>query len=188
MKTFNEQKVWVISDTHFNHANIIKYCNRPFEDVPMMNNILICNWNSLVAPDDIVIHLGDLALGSAYDLDQLVQSLNGHKILIMGNHDHSSATRYKTAGFEEVYNHFKIYDEKHNVTILFTHTPDSGAYIEHDLHLYGHVHDDDHHGSFPTIAHNGACVCVERWDYKPVLLNEVVEKCLKSTTIAPAVV
>ena len=54
---------WLISDTHFDHANIIKYCNRPFKDVDEMNNTIWQNWNSVVDADDIVYHLGDFALG-----------------------------------------------------------------------------------------------------------------------------
>lgn len=45
---------YVIADTHFNHANIIGYCNRPFKTVEEMNSKLISNWNNTVAKDDII--------------------------------------------------------------------------------------------------------------------------------------
>jgi calcineurin-like phosphoesterase family protein len=75
------------SDTHFGHANIIKYCDRPFKDVPHMNETLINNWNSVVGEDDTVFHLGDVALGPWEDWDKSLSRLNGHKVLVIGNHD-----------------------------------------------------------------------------------------------------
>lgn len=75
------------SDTHFGHANIIKYCDRPFKDVPHMNVSLVENWNSVVGPDDVVYHLGDVALGKWDDWDNWLSQLNGNKILVVGNHD-----------------------------------------------------------------------------------------------------
>ena len=47
------------SDHHFFHANVIRYCNRPFGSVQEMNEALILNWNKTVTNDDIVYHLGD---------------------------------------------------------------------------------------------------------------------------------
>lgn len=35
--------VWVTSDTHFSHKNIIEYCNRPFKDIYHMNETLVKN-------------------------------------------------------------------------------------------------------------------------------------------------
>ena len=56
-------KIWITSDTHFGHINIIKYCNRPYADVTEMNNALIANINSQVAPEDTLIHAGDFCFG-----------------------------------------------------------------------------------------------------------------------------
>ena len=52
-------KIFYTADLHLGHANIIKYCNRPFKDVDQMNETLIRNWNSRVKPEDTVIHNGD---------------------------------------------------------------------------------------------------------------------------------
>lgn len=78
---------FVISDTHFNNDNIIKYCNRPFADHRDMNYQLIRNWNSVVGPEDEVYHLGDFIMGTADNTVGILHHLNGHIHLIRGNHD-----------------------------------------------------------------------------------------------------
>ena len=47
-------KIFVTSDTHFNHKNIIEYCKRPFKDTLEMNEYIIEKWNSVVKDEDIV--------------------------------------------------------------------------------------------------------------------------------------
>jgi calcineurin-like phosphoesterase family protein len=83
-------RIWLTSDTHFFHVNIIKYCNRPWADVDQMTEGLIKNWNSVVGRDDEVYHLGDFAMGGkrrAEDLARVLGRLNGRIHLVRGNHD-----------------------------------------------------------------------------------------------------
>jgi calcineurin-like phosphoesterase family protein len=79
--------IWFTSDTHFGHANIIKYCERPFRDTDHMDAVIVDNWNSIVSPEDTVYHLGDVALGTIDKSLANVGRLNGYKILVIGNHD-----------------------------------------------------------------------------------------------------
>jgi calcineurin-like phosphoesterase family protein/curved DNA-binding protein CbpA len=88
------QKIFVTSDTHFDHTNIIRYCNRPFKcgggspDVQLMNRTLVRNWNQVVGQNDIVYFLGDLVYGrGAKAPGYWLRQLNGHKIMIRGSHD-----------------------------------------------------------------------------------------------------
>lgn len=67
---------YFIADTHFNHENIIKYCNRPFEDSKEMNEYIINKWNSVVTENDVVYHLGDVGFGSTEELEQLDERFN----------------------------------------------------------------------------------------------------------------
>ena len=91
--------IYVTSDTHFNHKNIIEYCNRPYSSVEEMNKAIIDNWNSVVKDEDTVYVLGDFCLGGKEAIKELCSQLKGHKILIKGNHDHGTNTTYKEAGF-----------------------------------------------------------------------------------------
>ncbi len=93
-------EIYVISDTHFNHKNIIDYCNRPFKDIDEMNNTIIYNWNRIVKKDDIVYHLGDFFLGSKFDLKDIVDRLNGAIYLIRGNHDRLTVKSYEDCGIK----------------------------------------------------------------------------------------
>ena len=38
--------IYIISDTHFSHRNIIEYCNRPYEDIETMNKKKKKKWQN----------------------------------------------------------------------------------------------------------------------------------------------
>jgi calcineurin-like phosphoesterase family protein len=75
------------SDWHIGHANIIKFCNRPFRDVREMEQELIERHNSVVTDNDIVIHAGDFAFRNTTSVDKYQAKLNGNNIFLKGSHD-----------------------------------------------------------------------------------------------------
>ena len=86
--------------TEDGHENIIKYCNRGidgrvFADAREMDAVMIARWNEVVGPDDTVYHLGDFALCPDWRKREILHSLNGRKILIVGNHDMWPKSRYR---------------------------------------------------------------------------------------------
>lgn len=87
---------FVSGDLHLNHANIIQYCDRPFDTVHEMNQKLVANWNDTVGPNDKVVFLGDLALyyGDITTHDWL-HALNGDITFIRGNHDGAESIDYE---------------------------------------------------------------------------------------------
>ena len=78
-------KVYLISDTHFNHRSMIFFGERPFTSLSEMHRTIVENWNSVVGSNDIVIIAGDFGKGSFLFFKQLLEGLNGEKILIKGN-------------------------------------------------------------------------------------------------------
>ena len=81
-------KTFFTADTHFNHANVIKYCARPFASIDEMNREMIARWNAVVGAKDTVYHLGDFAMGKPTEWPSFLRQLNGaKKFLSRGNHD-----------------------------------------------------------------------------------------------------
>jgi len=78
---------WFTSDVHLSHANIIKFCNRPFANADEMNEAIIKKWNETVQPHDHVYILGDVSFANAEATYNLIKRLNGVLILVYGNHD-----------------------------------------------------------------------------------------------------
>lgn len=91
-----------ISDSHFGHANIIKYCQRPYNDVNHMNWNMTEKWNAVVGPDDVVYHMGDFSMGQP---SRYTQYLRGNIILIKGNHDKVSQGK---GHFKEIHDSLEI--------------------------------------------------------------------------------
>ena len=137
---FDGTKVYFTSDTHFNHANIIGFCSRPFKNVNEMNEALIANWNRVVGVDDIVFHLGDFCLGGSVEWTNVLNRLNGKIYLIVGNHDMKNLRQSYYDRFEEIVmqKHIEIGKQK----IYLNHCPFlcyGGAYKD-TWQLFGHVH------------------------------------------------
>lgn len=162
--------IWFTSDTHFGHKNIIRYANRPFDDVTHMNEMLVHNWNSVVHPDDTVYHLGDVALGPIRESLAYIRRLNGRKVLITGNHDRNfrlgkrSAgleppewdAEYIEAGFAAVYPSLALWGFEGLPTVNLSHFPYTGD--SHDGDRYEEARLDDNgialiHGHTHSTGH-----------------------------------
>ena len=84
-------------DFHGFHANIIKYCQRPFANLEEMHETLIRNHNSVVGKDDTTVHVGDFCFSKdKRDFDSLVRRLNGKHTFIKGSHDYSLPANHPT--------------------------------------------------------------------------------------------
>lgn len=81
--------IYVCSDTHFNHTNILKYepVSRPFKTIEEMNNTIISNWNSVISENDTVYVCGDMFMGPLDKIKEILDQLKGKIILVRGNHD-----------------------------------------------------------------------------------------------------
>ena len=163
-------KIWVTSDTHFNHANIIRYCQRPYSSVQEMNEDLIARWNKCVKPGDTVYHLGDFAMGIKPQVHELRRALNGKIKLIKGNHDNHTNQWYRECEFDEVYDRPIIVMR----AIILSHAPLSGFGNDSDfVNLYGHVHNNPDFVPFTERSYN---VGVDTNDYAPILFDDVIDK------------
>ena len=92
------RKTWIIADTHFDHWKMCEYCGRPKDFMRKT----VTHWQKMIAPEDLVYHLGDFYLGRRGRFVEYVNMLPGVKILIKGNHDREKSNWYLNHGFEAV--------------------------------------------------------------------------------------
>lgn len=179
---------FIIADTHFGHANILKY-------EPERKSVLGTHpdhqmmklWNETVSPTDTVFHLGDFAFKSEA-VQTWAKKLNGIKYLLRGNHDRPPQT-YLDHGFSRVIDfpckgepayHIAQVD---GIRILFSHYPIvsdgyddthwrylSNVFDREQCHIniHGHVHSMKLNEKFCINA------SVEAIGYRPVKLGELL--------------
>lgn len=131
-------KKFYIADWHWNHANVIAYDNRPFKTVEEMNVALIERWNNAVSKDDTVYILGDMFWCKDDQAIEVLDQLNGHKILVCGNHD-SDSSKFLNK-FDKVADYLEIKDEGRHVVLCHYPIPCFKNHFKGWYHLYGHVH------------------------------------------------
>lgn len=135
--------VWITSDLHFGHHNILKFeaKNRPFTSSGEMDEFMIREWNSRVRPNDTVYILGDFAFCTPEEAAAIARRLNGHKILVKGNHDRELVTSEEfRACFKEIapdyfLTHKGTYIHMYHFPIVEWDRCHRGS-----VHLYGHLH------------------------------------------------
>src|SRR4030042_1569678 len=151
-------RTFLTGDHHFGHANIIKYCNRPYSNVREMDDELISIWNGQVAPDDEVYYLGDFTLGNSELAAYYFARLNG-KIRVLGNrwhHDKRWLDRMEFPGCSGFFSRssFSVYIEFPIVVIEEVGQNEDGKLIPAILCHYQFLNwDQQHYGSLHFFGH-----------------------------------
>lgn len=165
--------VWVWSDIHFGHNNIIKYTapHRPFADKHEMNDAMISNYHRIVHPNDICIWGGDIGFMPEPEINKILRSLPGHKIQIVGNHDMHRDGKLYNLDFDERYL-CMVVDIKepdgYEYQLHFTHYP-MDSVPSKCVNVHGHIHQN--------IANPwNINICVEHTACGPMNLLEVCER------------
>jgi len=158
--------IWFTSDHHFNHSNIIKYCERPFSSVHEMNETLIENWNTRIKKRDSVYHLGDFCFYG--NVSKIITRLNGHIYLLKGNHDKISSEHHKHFRWIKDYYELKINKQLY---VLCHYPMISWRRSNHGSHMiHGHCH-----GNIQEINEgtNRVDVSVDCNKFYPVNIEEI---------------
>lgn len=159
------------ADIHIDHANIIKYCNRPFKDVAEMYNTIIERWNKKVRPHDTVYILGDTSF-SKKDFKFLMAKLNGVKYVLVGNHDAKGLQCMNLPHVIFCPLIYRIKDHKTNLVLCHYPIHEWPGYYKKALHLHGHTH-----GTIGASFREGAYdVGMDLWNYEPVTLDEILNR------------
>lgn len=164
--------IYFISDTHFSHSNIIKYCNRPFDNIDKMNKTIIENWNKVVKDNDIVYHLGDFARYNN-ELKALTRKLNGKIYLLKGNHDREIVAFYNNAGLEIIPTQTRMDEYK----LILSHRPLMDSQIPKGyVNIHGHIHNKLIQNELDEKLYSidkHINVSVDVIDFKPISINEL---------------
>lgn len=129
-------KLWLISDTHFGHKNIVKFQQRP----ETHEEIMLSEWIWRVGEYDQILHLGDIFMGKQGNPNRwasICSRLPGEKFLIKGNHDREDNSLYEQAGFTVIspFVHFPL---------LFSHKPATVNSVlaswTWETNIHGHIH------------------------------------------------
>lgn len=158
-------RIFVCADLHLGHKKIIGAAPgfRDFVDIEAHDRFITTVWNGTVRSKDIVIVLGDVAFGEPENLQKLEQ-LKGLKKLVMGNHDQRSIRRYEPF-FTKILGSLVIDG------VILTHIPIHPSCLERWRgNIHGHLHE------LAFADHRYQCVSLERIDYRPIELAEVIAR------------
>ena len=177
--------IYLTSDLHLGHSNIIKHCKRPFNSVQEMNDKLINNINNMVRPNDELYILGDLYFGekqttNTFEYAKKIKCKHIH--LIKGNHDMSIKDMNKLNEEYKVFETIKTYAEikYNNSKFILCHYPFMDNAWNRAMHgsfdLHGHIHSNN---SYNEEQKNSGIlrydVGVDANDYYPVLLDNIIK-------------
>jgi len=165
--------IYFTSDWHLGHHNIIKYCNRPFNNVDEMDSVIIDNVNSIALPQDTIYHHGDFAFTknkniSSLDYRKRIRCKNIH--IIKGNHD--NIKDLQQGSFSSISNLLEIKYKGISITMCHYAMRVWNKSHHGSLHSYGHSH-----GQLPSLP-NSRCmdVGVDPLNFQLISIEEFIDK------------
>jgi calcineurin-like phosphoesterase family protein len=156
-KLLTTGKVYITSDTHFGHKNIVRGVTnwrtqdgevpidstRDFQTIEQMNERLIDGINHFVGQDDTLIMLGDVSFGGFDNIGIFLERLVCHNIhLILGNHDHHIDRNrdFVQGRFLSVQHYLEVNIEGRDFVLCHYPLQSWNGLNKGVIHLHGHVH------------------------------------------------
>lgn len=172
------KKQWLTADPHFSHKGVTQFLRedgtklRPWDTIEEMDEALVSNWNSVVAPNDRVYVLGDVVINRK--ALHIFGRLNGSKVLIKGNHDIFALKDY--APYFDDIRAYKVMRTAEGGKLIMSHIPiHEGSLGRFGLNIHGHLHSDVvMKGRLPDPRY--VCVSVEQTNYTPILLEDAIAR------------
>jgi calcineurin-like phosphoesterase family protein len=132
--------IYFTSDCHFGHKNIIEYCERPFDNVHIMDQVMFDRINETVGADDTLYMLGDFCYKGKKPIEYRSRINCQDVHIILGNHDKRNDYKDDSQGFSSVQEVKEII--YCNQKIFLSHYPHRSWPSSHkgSYMLYGHVH------------------------------------------------
>lgn len=162
---------WLITDTHFYHEVLVEAGKRPAG----FTDRILRNWKYVLAAQDRTIHLGDVIFYKYPQLQGLLGTIPGKKVLVRGNHDRKTDHWYLRNGFDAVCDMLVLGD------VLFSHKPVMVFPDGVTCNVHGHWHADNHRADEKNVAwydpRKHFKLALEETDYQPVQLQEFLAKC-----------
>jgi calcineurin-like phosphoesterase family protein len=160
-KILTTGKVWITSDTHFGHKNIVRGTTnwrtqdgevpidstRDFQTIEQMNERLVDGINHFVGQDDTLIMLGDVSFGGFENIGIFLNRIICKNIhLILGNHDHHiENNRGDIQGkFLSVQHYLEVKIEGQEFVLCHYPLQSWNGLNKGVIHLHGHVHLPEH--------------------------------------------
>jgi len=160
---------YALADTHFDHAEIVGHCDRPFGSLAAMHERLVENWNGVVSPGETVVFVGDLTVEpGAAAFREWIDRLHGEIEFVVGNHD-GDAVETERVTLHETYAF-----EHGGHRLLAVHDPDDAPRTDRFL-VHGHHHNlrTDRYPFLDPFDRTSNVGC-ELTGYEPVPLDELV--------------
>ena len=118
---------YLISDLHLGHDKPFIYERRGFKSCEEHDQHVRKTWNHYICDCDIVYVLGDIGMSVQFSyLKNIFKNLKGNKILIQGNHDKMTDSKYRELGFQAIFQEVKLRIGKHKY-IKLAHCPYEGT-------------------------------------------------------------
>jgi calcineurin-like phosphoesterase family protein len=140
------ERVWMTSDLHLQHENIISFCDRPFHQVAHMTEALIAILQKVPA-DELIVFVGDMDIGTYEKTVDLIRRIPGRKILVAGNHDFTRDGKCRLALEKDLFEAvvpFLAWQGYQNRLVIVSHypirIPDDYKYTP-VLNYHGHLHE-----------------------------------------------
>jgi calcineurin-like phosphoesterase family protein len=164
---------FLIADLHLGHKGMCEFTRadgsklRPWSTPEEMDAELVRRWNETVRPQDKVYVVGDVAMHPRNLIT--LGRMHGDKVLIKGNHDQAKLSQYAPY-FRDIRAYWQL------GRCLLSHIPIHPESLSRwRANIHGHTHYRRvMDGDKPDPRY--ICVSVEQTDYRPILLDRVLEQ------------